>query len=112
MSATSGMVRSSAIWQNGSTLITPPDKASKRLFETRSSKKSGARLSSSITASRPPAPRWGEHLRRLDSAVGHQDTTRRPFVLNRGGEVVRELAVMGYSNKWGRAQLDAAIIPL
>src|SRR6266699_5283125 len=65
MSATSGMLRSSAIWQNGSTLITPPDKASKRLFETRFSRKSGARLSASIRASRPPAPRRGDHLRRL-----------------------------------------------
>src|SRR5262249_59685978 len=47
MSVTSSMFRSSAIWQNGSTLITHPDKASKRLFETRSSRNPGARLSGS-----------------------------------------------------------------
>ena len=34
-----------AIWQSGSTLITPLGKASRKLFETRSSKKSGTRLS-------------------------------------------------------------------
>src|SRR5262249_22013646 len=84
MSATSGMVRSSAIWQNGSTLITPPDKASKRLFETSSSKKSGARLSASITASRPPAPRRGEHLRRLDRQAGRQATARGPRLQAKG----------------------------
>src|SRR6266566_4403636 len=59
-------------------------KASKRLFETRFSRKSGARSSASIKVSRPPAPRRGDHLRRLDSAVGHQATARGPFVLNRG----------------------------
>jgi hypothetical protein len=65
-SATSGMLRSSAIWQNGSTLITPPDKASRKLFETSSSGKSGTRLIASIKESRPPAPRRRHHLRRLD----------------------------------------------
>jgi len=40
--------------------------ASRRLFETRSSRKSGARLTASIKESRPPAPRRGNHLRRLD----------------------------------------------
>jgi hypothetical protein len=43
-----------------------PDKASRRLSETRSSSKSGARLTASIKESRPPAPRRGNHLRRLD----------------------------------------------
>jgi hypothetical protein len=60
------MLRSSAIWQSSSTLIAPPDKASRRLSETRSSSKSGARLTASIKESRPPAPRRGNHLRRLD----------------------------------------------
>src|SRR5258707_15830264 len=66
MSVTSGMLRSSAIWQSGSTLITPPDKASRRLFETRSSRKSGTRLTASIGESRPPASRRRDHLRRPD----------------------------------------------
>src|SRR6266480_1250580 len=70
MSVTSGMLRSSAIWQSGSTLITPPDKASRRLFETRSSRKSGTRLSVSIKESRPPASRRRDHLRRLDRQSG------------------------------------------
>jgi hypothetical protein len=65
-----GMLRSSAIWQSGSTLITPPDKASRRLFETRSSRKSGTRLSVSIKESRPPASRRRDHLRRLDRQSG------------------------------------------
>src|SRR5258707_15871000 len=66
MSVTSGMLRSSAIWQSGSTLITPPDKASRRLFGTRSSRKSGMRLTASIGESRPPASRRRDHLRRPD----------------------------------------------
>src|SRR6266516_6334166 len=65
-SATSGMLRSSAIWQSGSTLITPPDKASRKLFETSSSRKSGTRLIASIKESRLPAPRRRDHLRQLD----------------------------------------------
>jgi hypothetical protein len=69
MSVTSGILRSSAIWQSGSTLITPPDKASRRLFETRSSRKSGARLTASIKGSRPPASRRCDRLRRPDRAV-------------------------------------------
>ena len=60
MSVTSGMLRSSAIWQSGSILITPVDKASRRLSETRSSRKSGTRLSASIKEFRPPALRDGE----------------------------------------------------
>src|SRR4029450_3899110 len=39
------------------------ERVSKRLFETRFSRKSGARLSALIKASRPPAPRRGDHLR-------------------------------------------------
>jgi len=54
MSVTLGMLRSSAIWQSGSTRITPPEKASRRLFETRSSRKSGTRLNASIEEFRPP----------------------------------------------------------
>src|SRR5439155_9458507 len=57
MSVTLGMLRSSAIWQSGSTLIMPLDKASRRLFETRSSRKSGTRLNASIEEFRPPASR-------------------------------------------------------
>src|SRR3989442_9270520 len=50
ISVTSGTLRSSAIWQSGSTLITPPGKASRRSFETRSSRKSGtARVDYAIT---------------------------------------------------------------
>ena len=66
MSVTSGMLRSSAIWQWGSILITPLDKASRRLSETRSSRKSGTRLSASIKEFRPPASRRGDHLQRPD----------------------------------------------
>src|SRR5262249_51248351 len=69
MSVTSGMPRSSVIWQSGSTLITPPDRASRRLFETRSSKKSGTRLIASIKESRPPAARRRDQLRRPDRAI-------------------------------------------
>src|SRR5262249_49894494 len=63
------MPRSSVIWQSGSTLITPPDRASRRLFETRSSKKSGTRLIASIKESRPPAARRRDQLRRPDRAI-------------------------------------------
>ena len=56
----------SAIWQSGSTLITPLGKASKRLSETRFSRKSGTRLSASIKGSRLPASRPCDHLRRPD----------------------------------------------
>ena len=66
MSVTSGMLRSSAIWQSGSILITPLDKASRRLSETRSSRKSGTRLSASIKEFRPPASRREDHLQRPD----------------------------------------------
>ena len=52
--------------QSSSTLITPPDKASRRLFETRSSRKSGMKLAASIKDSRPPISRRRGHLRRLD----------------------------------------------
>src|SRR5215472_6109559 len=69
MSVTSGMRRSSAIWQSGSTPITPPDRASRSLFETRSSKKSGTRLIASIKESRPPAARRRDQLRRPDRAI-------------------------------------------
>src|SRR5262245_45488330 len=69
MSVTSGMPRSSVIWQSGSTLIAPPDRASRRLFETRSSKKSGTRLIASIKESRPPAARRRDQLRRPDRAI-------------------------------------------
>src|SRR5260221_715380 len=69
MSVTSGMLRSSAFWQSSSTLITPPDKASRRLFETRSSRKSGTRLSASIKELRPPASRRRDQLRRPDRAI-------------------------------------------
>ena len=68
MSVTSGMPRSSAIWQSGSILITPPDRVSRRLFETRSSKKSGTRLIASIKESRPAARRR-DQLRRPDEAI-------------------------------------------
>jgi len=68
MSVTSGMLRSSAIWQSGSTLITPQDKASRRFLETRSSRKSGTRLTASIKESRPPASRQRDHLGRPDRA--------------------------------------------
>src|SRR5262249_16714638 len=40
------------ILQSGSTPIPPPDKASRRLFETTFSKKSGTKLTASIEASR------------------------------------------------------------
>src|SRR5262245_50145884 len=66
MSVTSGMLRSSATWQSSSTLIMPPDKASRSLFETRYLSKSGARLNALIEESRRPAPRRGNHHRRLD----------------------------------------------
>src|SRR5262249_1125143 len=69
MSVTSGMPRSSVIWQSGSTLIAPPDRASRRLFETRSSKKSGTRLIASIKESRPPAARRRDQLRPPDRAI-------------------------------------------
>src|SRR5208337_4343310 len=69
MSVTSGMLRSSAFWQSSSTLITPPDKASRRLFETRSSRKSGTRLTASINEARPPASRRRDHPRRPDRAI-------------------------------------------
>src|SRR5262245_50612051 len=66
MSVTSGMLRSSAIWQSGSILIMPLDKASRRLSETRSSRKSGTRLSASMKESRPPASRREDDLQRPD----------------------------------------------
>src|SRR5260370_19527098 len=68
-SLTSGMLRSSAIWQSGFTLITPPEKASRRLFETRFSRKSGSRLTASIKESRPPVSRPRDHLRRLERQI-------------------------------------------
>src|SRR5262249_13807572 len=68
---TSGMLRSSAIWQSGSTLISPQEKASRRSFETRFSRKSGTRLTASIKESRPPASRQGDHLGRPDSDSEH-----------------------------------------
>jgi hypothetical protein len=40
-----------AIWQSSFSLIAPPDKASRRLFETTSSRKSGTRLAASIKGS-------------------------------------------------------------
>jgi hypothetical protein len=76
MSATSGMLRSSVIWQSGSTLITPPDKASRRLFETRYSRKSGTRLTASIKESQPLASRQGDHLRRPDRQAPRRSQTR------------------------------------
>src|SRR5499433_898391 len=66
MSVTSDMLRSSAIWQSGSTLISPQEKASRRSFETRFSRKSGTRLTASIKQSRLPAARRRDQLRRLD----------------------------------------------
>src|SRR5215472_5883940 len=54
------------------------------LFETRFSRKSGARLSASIKASRPPAPRRGDHLRRLDRQAGRQATARGPDLQAKG----------------------------
>src|SRR5262249_39524745 len=75
------MFRSSAIWQNGSTLITHPDKASKRRFETRSSRKSGARLSGSIKESRSPALRRDDHLRRPETLAPRSDRGDFPGTL-------------------------------
>src|SRR5215475_7392142 len=66
MSVTSDMLRSSAIWQSVSTLISPQEKASRRSFETRFSRKSGTRLTASIKESRPPASRQRDHLGRPD----------------------------------------------
>src|SRR6516164_80952 len=65
-SVTSDMLRSSAIWQSVSTLISPQEKASRRSFETRFSRKSGTRLTASIKESRPPASRQRDHLGRPD----------------------------------------------
>src|SRR6516165_10695649 len=76
MSVTSGMPRSSAIWQSGSILITPPDRASRRLFETRSSRKSGTRLTASIKESRPAA-RQRDQLRRPDRAIRRSAALQR-----------------------------------
>src|SRR5262245_3471210 len=61
MSPNSDMVRSSAIWRSGSTRIAPRDAASRRLFETTSSRKSGTRLAASIKDSRQR-----DHLRQPD----------------------------------------------
>src|SRR5262245_13449631 len=66
---TSDILRSSAIWQSGSTRITAPDKELRRLSETSSSRKSGTRLSASIKEFRPLASRLRDHLRRRDRAI-------------------------------------------
>src|SRR5262249_37756053 len=55
---------SSAIWQSNSILITPPEGASRRLFEMKSLRKFGARLSASIADFRPPVSRRNNHRRR------------------------------------------------
>src|SRR6266436_7732116 len=60
------MLRSSAFWRSASTPITPPDKASRRSFATRSSRKSGARSSASITQARARALRRRDPPRRRD----------------------------------------------
>jgi hypothetical protein len=53
------------------TLITRLGKASRRLSETRFSRKSGTRLSASIKESRAPASRRRNHLRRPNQADFH-----------------------------------------
>jgi len=63
------ILRSSAIWQSGSTRITALDKELRRWSETRSSRKSGTRLSASIKEFRPLAWRRRDHLRRPDHAI-------------------------------------------
>src|SRR6266478_5070875 len=55
-----------------STRITPPDKASRRLSEARSSRKSGTRLTVSMKESRRPASGASDHLRRLDRQTDRQ----------------------------------------
>src|SRR5262249_17935681 len=73
MSATAGMLRLSAIWQSGSIPITAPDKASRRLFETRSSRKSGTKLTVSIKESRDRLRRLDRHLSGLCQACAAVD---------------------------------------
>jgi hypothetical protein len=96
MLVTSGMPRSSAIWQSGSTLITPPERASRRLFETRSSRKSGTRLTASIKESRQPVARRRDQLRRPDRAIRRSAALQRrarlrewPVPANAGPAVVQ-----------------------
>src|SRR5437660_121071 len=88
-SVTSGMLRSSAIWQSGSTLITPLDKASRRLFETRFSRKSGTRLSDSIKEFRASASRRRNHLRRPDQALKLQAELLQTLDRHRRGQRAR-----------------------
>ena len=52
-----------------------PDKASRRLFETRSSRKSGTRLTASTKESRPPASRRRDHLRGPDRQASLRSET-------------------------------------
>jgi hypothetical protein len=54
---------------SSSILITPLDKASRRLSETRSLRKSGTRLSASIKECLPPAPGRRNHPRGPDRAI-------------------------------------------
>ncbi len=99
-----GMLRSSAIWQSGSTLITRPDKASRRLFETRSSRKSGTRLTASIKDSRPPAPRRRDHLRRPDRADVALDALEQ---LKGISGLIRKLALASQpSREWNDDDFD------
>src|SRR5262249_16176684 len=72
---TSGTLRSSAIWQSGSTLITPPEKGSRRSFEMRSSRKSGTRLTASTKESRAPASRRRDHFREPDRQASLRSET-------------------------------------
>src|SRR5262245_43212102 len=84
MPPNSDMLRSGAIWQSSSTLIAPPDEASRKLFETTSSRKSGTRLAASIKDSpqrdhlRQPDPqpprRGGLLLSRLHCALEERHT--------------------------------------
>src|SRR6266550_2937477 len=57
----------------------PRGKASRKLFETRSSKKSGTRLSASIKEFRQPASRRRNHPRRPDQAISAARTLHAPL---------------------------------
>src|SRR4029450_2987754 len=74
MSATSGMLRSSAFWRSSSTRTTPPEKASRRSFATSSSRKSGTRSSASMKE----APASRDQLQRPDRVIAGLDPAIHP----------------------------------
>src|SRR5262245_28049040 len=74
----SDILRLSAIWQSGFIPITRPEKASRRLFETRSSRKSGTRLIVSIRGARRR-----DHLQRPDRQASLRQLAWAYMALNK-----------------------------